>query len=151
MAEHPFRGPVSLRYLDSIQISKKKYADLMEPLCQQYGLTKNELDVILFLSNNPGWDRAADIVAMRRIAKSHVSLSVNALEKRGLLLRQFDAADRRAAHLLLTEAALPIAEEGRALQQRFFQHIFSGLSREELSSFGETLLKISNNIENLPE
>jgi len=145
------RNTLSLSYLDSIQKSKKKYASLMEPLCRGYDLTRSELDVLLFLANNPGFDRAADIVSMRQIAKSHVSLSVGNLEKRGLLLRQFEDADRRAAHLKLTEAALPIVQEGQALQQQFFRHLFAGLHHEELEVFGNTLLKICNNIENITD
>lgn len=145
------RDTMSLSYLDSIQKSKKKYAALLEPLCRRYDLTRSELDVMLFLANNSGFDRAADIVSMRQIAKSHVSLSVSNLEKRGLLLRQFEAADRRTAHLQLTEAALPIVQEGQNIQQQFFQQLFSGLSHEELAFFGSILLKICNNIESITD
>ena len=140
---------MSLSYLDNIQQSQKKYAALLEPLCKQYDLTRNELDVILFLANNPLFDRAADIVAIRRIAKSHVSLSVGNLEKRNLLVREFEESDRRVAHLHLTEEALPIAEAGKALQQKFFSQIFSGLTRKELELWGAILEKICANIETL--
>jgi len=140
---------MSLSYLDNIQKSKKKYASLMEPLCRRYDLTRNELDVLLFLANNPGFDRAADIVSMRQIAKSHVSLSVGNLEKRRLLARQFEASDRRTTHLRLTEAAAPIVQEGQVLQQQFFRQLFAGLSHEELMQFGTILMKICNNIETI--
>ena len=88
---------------------------------------------------------------MRQIAKSHVSLSVSNLEKRGLLLRQFETTDRRSAHLKPTEAALCIVQEGQVLQQQFFRQIFAGLSHEELVQFGDVLLKICNNIENMSD
>ena len=140
---------MSLNYLDSIQHSKKKYAALMEPLCLRHDLTRNELDILLFLANNPGFDRAADIVSMRQIAKSHVSLSVGNLEKRGFLVRRFEKTDRRAAHLTLTEGALPIVQEGQNLQQHFFRQIFAGLSQEELALWGNILQKICSNIENI--
>lgn len=143
------RSAMSVHYMDSIQKSKKQYAAWMEPLCRQYGLTRNELDVILFLANNPGFDRAADIVSIRQMAKSHVSLSVNNLEQRGFLTREFETTDRRVAHLTLTEAALPIAGEGQEIQQRFFRKIFAGLTQEELILFGTIQEKICRNIENL--
>lgn len=148
---HSPRTAMSLGYLDNIQQCKKRYALRLEPLCRKHDLTRNELDVMLFLANNPGFDRAADIVAIRGIAKSHVSLSVNNLEKRGLLVRRFEESDRRAAHLKLTEPALAIAEEGRALQQAFFRQIFAGLSVEELELWGNVLEKVSKNIENMEE
>ena len=149
--DHKQPSHLSLNYLDNIQLSKKKYAAMLEPLCRRHDLTRNELDILLFLANNPEYDRAADIVAIRRIAKSHVSLSVSSLEKRHLLLREFLESDRRTAHLRLTDAAFPIVREGQALQQHFFRQMFRGLSQEELISFGEILLKICNNIENITD
>lgn len=145
------RTAMSLSYLDNLQQSRKKYASRLEPVCRQYDLTRNELDVILFLANNPGYDRAADIVAIRGIAKSHVSLSVGNLEKRGLLVRTFEESDRRAAHLKLTEAAQPIAQAGQTLQQQFFRSLFQGLSEEELILWGATLERICKNIETMED
>ena len=140
---------VSLSYLDSTQQSQKKYAAILEPVCRQYDLTRNELDVMLFLANNPGFDRAADIVAVRKIAKSHVSLSVGNLEKRGLLVREFEEGDRRAAHLRLTDAAVPIVRAGQHLQKQFFTKMFDGLSRKELQLWSDVLEKICKNIESM--
>jgi len=138
---------LSLNYLDSMQLSKKKYAAMLESVCRQYDLTRNELDILLFLANNPEFDRAAEIVAIRRIAKSHVSLSVCNLEKRGLLSRVFEESDRRTAHLRLTEAAQPIVRAGQHLQKRFFTGMFEGLNRQELEQWGRILDKICENIE----
>ncbi len=140
---------VSLHYLDSTQRSHKMYAAILEPVCRQFSLTRNELDIMLFLANNPGFDRAADIVAVRKIAKSHVSLSVGNLEKRGLLLREFEEGDRRAAHLKLTDAAIPIVRAGQHLQKRFFTKMFDGLSGKELELWGKILEKICKNIESM--
>ena len=133
--------------LDTIQMAKKRYAQIQEPVCQRYGITKTEMDVLLFLANNPGLDRAADIVNLRQITKSHVSLSVSNLEQRGLLYRVFDPEDRRTAHLKLTEAALPIVREGNQIQQDFFDRIFAGLSDEEFAFWRTILEKVCSNIQ----
>ena len=82
-------------HFDVTQQVKKKYTLAVEPVCRKWNLTKNELDVLLFLYNNPEFDRAADIVAHRGLTKSHVSLSVSNLEGRGLLTRREDPEDRR--------------------------------------------------------
>ena len=136
-----------LNYLDSNQQSKKIYASMLEPICREYGLTRNELDILLFLANNPGFDRAADIVSIRKIAKSHVSLSVNALQTRNLILRQSEAGDRRSAHLKLTENAQPIVQAGQRVQKQFFEQLFEGLSRQELEQWARIQMKICRNIE----
>ena len=138
---------LSLNYLDSMQLSKKKYAAMLEPVCLRHELTRNELDILLFLANNPEYDRAADIVAVRRIAKSHVSLSVGNLEKRGLLVRTYGDDDRRTAHLQLTEPAWVIVREGQHLQKKFFTGMFADLNRQELEQWGRILDKICTNIE----
>ncbi len=137
--------------LDTIQLAKKRYTLLLDPLCRQWDLTKTEIDVLLFLSNNPTFDRAADIVNLRQITKSHVSLSVTNLEQRGLLYRVFDPADRRTAHLKLTEAALPIVQEGNRIQQVFFNRIFAGLSDEEFALWRRILEKVCSNIQSMNE
>ena len=73
------RDVIQSGQLDTIQLAKKRYAQLLDPLCDTWDLNKTEVDILLFLANNPGLDRAADIVRIRHIAKSHVSLSVGNL------------------------------------------------------------------------
>lgn len=138
-----------VQYFDTLSRAQRFYGKALEPVCREYGLTRNELDVLLFLHNNPGFHRAADIVRLRGIAKSHVSLSVSALERRGLIARQFAPADRRTAHLALTESGLAIARSGRATQECFFRSLFAGISREELELWQTLVERVQNNIENL--
>lgn len=140
-----------MHYFDNLQKLQKIYARLLEPVCSQWGLTRNELDVVLFLYNNPHLDRAADIVACRGIAKSHVSLSVASLEKRGFLCRQADEEDRRTIHLKLTDASHPVAEAGKQAQGALGRLLMEGLTEEELALWQQLSKKIKNNIENLEE
>ena len=132
--------------LDTVQLARKKYDSMMEPLCRRFALTRNELDVLLFLANNPSFDRAADIVNIRHISKSHVSLSVTNLEQRGLLNRVFDPDDRRTAHLKLTDTAREITGEGVRLQAAFFSRVFAGLSEEEMAFWRSILERVCMNI-----
>lgn len=136
-------------YFDTMLRAKKGYARVMEPVCRQWDITRNELDVMLFLANNPGYDRAADIVSRRGIAKSHVSLSVGNLEAKGLLVRRFDEGDRRTVHLQLTPEALRIAKQGRDAQIGFFSQIYAGLTREELELWSELMMKVAGNVEKM--
>ena len=130
------------RMLQFYQHFGKFYAQQFAPLSESSGLSSRELQVLLFLANNPSFDRAADIANLRQITKSHVSLSVTNLEQRGLLYRVFDPADRRTAHLKLTDSALPIVAEGNRIQQTFFGHVFAGLSQEEIAFWPTILDKV---------
>ena len=136
-------------YFDILGMAKKSYGKLLAPLCEENDLTRNEMDVLLFLHNNPSYDRAADIVSHRGMAKSHVSLSVTNLEDRGLLERCFDASDRRTAHLKLTQQGVEIAEKARQVQQVFFSDLHAGITEEEFALWGAITKKVCDNIRNL--
>lgn len=136
-------------FFDIMVKAQKHYGKHLEPVCQKWHLTRNELDVLLFLHNNPRFDRAADIVSCRGIAKSHVSLSVKDLECRGLLLRRFETADRRTAHLTLTEQGRTVAAEGCQAQQRFFEALYAGITEEESAMWKRITQKVCGNIENM--
>lgn len=133
-------------YFDSLHQAQKAYARILEPVCVHWNTTRNELDILLFLFNNPGLDRAADIVNHRGITKSHVSLSVATLEARGLLLRRADPADKRIIHLELAGDAPAIAEKGQEAQKQFFDRLFSGLTPEEFSQWRSIMEKVTKNI-----
>ena len=61
---------------------EKLYSALFSPLLERCGLTQLEADILMFLANNPEYDTARDIVEKRRLAKSHVSVGVDALAER---------------------------------------------------------------------
>ena len=41
---------------------KTLYSEFVSPVCAKYGLTRIELDILLFLANNTRYDTATDIV-----------------------------------------------------------------------------------------
>ena len=136
-------------YFETMLRARKGYSRVMEPICSQWDLTRNELDVILFLYNNPGMDRASDVATHRGMAKSHVSLSVTTLENKGLLRRRADPADRRAVHLELIGEAEDIARQGREAQAQFFSRIYAGLTCDEINAWTRMVEKVTQNIANL--
>lgn len=133
-------------YFDVMASAKKSYSRLLDPICQEWKLTRNELDIMLFLYNNPEYNRAADIVSHRGIAKSHVSLSVASLEEKGLLLRRFSEQDRRTAHLELPEPGRTIAAQAREMQLRYFSALYRGISPEEFEIWKNITQKVWDNV-----
>lgn len=133
-------------YFDNMLRAKKGYARVLDPICKEWNLTRNELDILLFLHNNPEYDRATDIVVRRGIAKSHVSLSVSSLEARGFVTRHVDGHDRRTVHLRLSETAASIAQAGRDAQVGFFKLLYAGLTQEEVNQWQGIIDKVSKNI-----
>ena len=68
----------STKILASGQQMKRLYEKQFEDICQRYQLTQNEIDILVFLANNPSFDTASDIVEVRMIAKSYISKSAGA-------------------------------------------------------------------------
>ena len=126
---------------------RKLYCGLFTPLLERWGLTQLEIDILLFLANNPECDTARDIVEKRHLAKSHVSVGGDALAGRGLLERQMREGNRKTIHLRLTEAAAPIVEEGRAVQRQYGEMLLAGFSEEERKALFRMLDRIGENVD----
>lgn len=138
-------------FLDTLGKIRRGYSHALEPVCRRWDLTRNALDVLLFLHNNPEFDRAADLVSRRGIAKSHVSLAVSQLEARGLLVRVFRQEDRRTAHLQLTAPGSAIAREGQAVQEQFFSRLYGGIPRTKLEAQQQLLKQIRANMDRMEQ
>lgn len=130
---------------------KKLYDRALEPVYKQFHISRNELDVVLFLANNPEYQRATDIVELRGIAKSHVSMAVSRLEKAGLLIRIEDPRDRRCACLRLTEKAGELAAAGQEAQRKFFRAVHQGITHEEWKLAEKITGKLWENASKLEE
>ncbi len=57
-------------------VMKAFYSKCVEGVCEKHKITRMELDILLFLANNPLFDTASDIVEIRYLSKSQVSLSM---------------------------------------------------------------------------
>ena len=132
-------------------LNQKVYRRFLEPVGEKYDLNRAELDVLLFLANNPSYDTATDIVEYRGLVKSHVSAAVAKLEERGLLTRSFHNGNRRTVHLSLTAAATPIVEDGRRGQQEYVKVLHQGISDEEMDLIKNILKKIMMNAQDVKE
>ena len=125
----------------------KLYNGLFGPLLEKYQLTQLEIDILLFLANNPPYDTARDIVEKRHLAKSHVSAGVESLANQGLLERLRRDGNRKTIHLCLTSQAAPIVEEGRAVQLRYGRLLLDGFSEAEREQLFLFLERVGENVD----
>ena len=132
----------STRLLWVVQQFRRYYDRQFTDLLARSGLTMREMDVILFLTNNPGHDTARDVTELRGLSKSQVSAAVDLLAERGLLDRLPDRADRRVVPLALTEAGAALARQGRQIQSACLEKLFSGLTPAETDRFQQLLEKV---------
>ena len=87
-------------------IFKMVFDKNFEKVAQKHGLKRTEIAVMMYLGMNEGKNVASvDIVKELLLTKSHVSISVNGLAARGLLVKVADRNDRKKEYLILTPQA----------------------------------------------
>ena len=131
---------------DFFRVSDELYKDTLKPICEKYKITYMELTIILFLGNNPGLDKASDLVNKRHIAKSHASASIKSLMDNGLIEGRCFENDRRSVHLELTKDAYKILKDGQVAQKEFVNSFLSGLSKDEKETLIYLLKKMETNL-----
>ena len=118
-------------FLINLRRMMKLHEALLKDICEEYGLTLIEANIISFLYSNPGRDTARDIVELRMLSKGNVSQAVELLIQKSLLKRTPDQADRRIIHLTLLPAADPITKAIEDSRRQFQKELFSGFTKEE--------------------
>lgn len=124
---------------------KRRYIHEMAQVQNKWQLTGMEVDVILFLGNNPGFDTATDMVQLCQLTKSHVSKAVDHLTELGLISQERDQINRRRVHLRLTDTAQPVLEAGQAAQKRFVDVLTRGLTDKDKEQMKRMLETIARN------
>ena len=123
------------------------YELLSGEVCDRYGLTQMEYDILMFLHNNPQYNTAAEIVKIRKSTKSHVSTSLKNLESKGLVERIQSKDNKKHIEIALLDQAEIIIEAGLNTQKEFAHNVLRGLTEEETRLCIRVFDKICNNAE----
>lgn len=134
------------KFWDTTSLIRRLYDKEMQPVCEHYQITRMELDILLFLANNPSFDTARDIIERKKLTKSHVSASIKKLTERGLLETSYYPENRKNIHLKVQEEAREIVAKGREAQRAFGAVLTKNLSVEEIQELRDSFEKISDNI-----
>ena len=125
---------------------KALYSKCVERVCVKHNITRMELDILLFLANNPCFDTATDIIEVRYLSKSQVSSSIKLLEQYGYLRKEYLESNRKTAHLRICKEAMDIIHDGQAAQEKFISIMLDGFSQEEINSMKQYNDQILRNI-----
>lgn len=126
---------------------KTLYAKCIGPVCVKHNLTRMELDILLFLANNPCFDTATDIIEVRYLSKSQVSASIKSLEKAGYIRKSYTEENHKTAHLLICEGTSLIIQDGRDAQERFLEIMLQGFTQEQIDAMRQYNAHILENID----
>ena len=122
-----------MQFCENLNLLKSAYSACLKPVCRKFGLTQMELEILLFLTNNPEHDTAAEIVRLRKFTESHVSAALKSLTARGLLETYYREGNRKTIHLHLRPETAPVVEAGHAAQERYVGMLFEGFSESEFA------------------
>ena len=136
---------MQLSFWDLYSLFDKEYNSVIKEAAEKTGLTMNELGVLLFLSNNPSAKTASDIIRIKRATKSHVSLAVKELTKKGYLTQHPEKG--RNIRLEVTPRAEPLVAVGRQKQRDFLNQICRGFSDTEIAALKTCFERIAANLE----
>lgn len=118
----------------------------MEPITRRWGITRMELDILLFLANAPAYDTAADIVERRQLTKSHVSVSIQSLVRRGWLERTYHPGNRKSVHLRLLPPSASAVAAGQSAQAALCAQLSQGMTTEERAALESAFTRIGENL-----
>ena len=113
---------------------------------RKFDLTQLEVDILLFLRNNPEFNTARDIVELRGFSKSNVSTSLEALRLRQFLTVRPDPDSRRVRRIFLREEKRDVVEALARRQQETLGRLTDGFSPEELAEMQRFLDRMEENI-----
>ena len=131
---------------EHISALKTAYDRFTNDVCKKYGLAHREFDILIYLNDYPDENTATDIVRKLNLSKSHVSVSLRALEERGLVIGEFAGGNRRTIYLKMTPSASQIVADGLEARELFARTMLDGFSEGEISVFLDALGRVKKNV-----
>ena len=125
---------------------KKYYEKSLLPVMTKYNLTKNQIDILLFLTNNPTFNTVGEIVEIRVLSKSQTSASIDEMCRRGIVTKMQAGSDKRSFKIHITPDVSELISEAVTAQANFGINIMDGLSSDDLAQFNIIMDKISANL-----
>ena len=131
-------------YLNLSACKLKQYSAAM---LKQYnvGLTPEQFLLIDLLWNQGPMSQQKMADTMQK-DKNSITKLVDALEKKGLVVRKRDSGDRRSNTLVLTEKAEKMKAEAKEKGISMLDKVLDGISENELKAFLTTLGKLTDNM-----
>ena len=125
---------------------KQNYDKATDSVCKRHGIKHREFDILMYLNDYPDQATATDIVKKENLSKSHVSVSLRALEEKGLIRGEYRGSNRRTIYLSLNESASKIINDGIEARMNFAKNMLNGFSEAEATEFRDYLIRLNKNI-----
>lgn len=107
----------------------------------EVGLELPHYEVLAAVFRYPGMTQQ-ELADKLLVGRSNLSMLLPEMERRGLVERRADEADRRLRRLFLTPEGEAQAREGLAVQVRLIEHMMGSLSAADCEAIGEMMRRV---------
>lgn len=119
---------------------------IYEHIAEELKLSQLEIDILLFLRNQPEFSTARDIAAYRGFAKSNVSNAVETLRQKGYLSVLTDPNNRKVQRLCLSPERETAIARLRQCQKMEFSLTLADISDEEYHMLHDLMERLDANV-----
>jgi DNA-binding MarR family transcriptional regulator len=128
------------------QLWKKVFGEALAPL----GIQVAHYDVLANIAHYPGLTQQA-LAEKLLVGRSTMSMLLPELERRGVIERRSDDADRRVRRLWLTDEGAALTDRAMAIHVARLEDMMTVLSDAECDSIGEMMRRIATSLEGRAE
>lgn len=128
-------------------LAKEAYSICLDEVCEQFKVNHMELSILLLLTGDPSLNTAQKIVNTYHLSKSHVSTSLNTLEKKGFVKKLNDGQKRKNINLIVVEPGLKIATAARKVLGDLQKMLEHGLSENQIVLLNKSMENIYLNLQ----
>lgn len=136
--------PGRLMCLDIVGVTRQ-LNDLMSRRLAQYGVTIGQLPALLALYAKDGLTQS-ELARRTGVEQPTMALTLKRMTRDGLVRRVTNPADRRAAHIHLTERAQSIRDALQASRADLDEIALGGLSASERLMLANLLRRMAHNL-----
>lgn len=135
-----------LQFMNFMNHLEKDYQKIVNELSEEFRLKPVQIDILLFLANNPEYKTAQAIVGVRKIAKSHASLAIKELCDQGYLEKVINPNNKKENLLMILEKSNTVINNGQNRQMDFFEKVFKGLNSNQLTQLNRSISIMTSNL-----
>jgi MarR family transcriptional regulator, transcriptional regulator for hemolysin len=118
---------------------------LADARAREHGMTRAQWMILIRLERQPGMSQN-ELAALIEVEPITVGRLVDRLERRGMVERCPDPADRRVWRLRLTPAAQPMLKKIAKARLELNDILTSGIGQKDLQTISDCLLRMKANV-----
>jgi len=110
---------------------------------REYGITKNDLNALEFVSDHPGYNVTQLAIAWNK-TKGAMSQQCKRLEKAELIERRFENGNTKTMHVYVTDLGMKILSQNKRFNEinidKLQQELLKDFSEEEIKTYFKVML-----------